>query len=197
VGNQVDAPAGRSLVDAGFGRLFWRMQEAAILADPGTGRILLWNPGAARMFGYTEAEAIGMPIETLVTDRYKYGITLGHDSRAGLEAPIDRATVVELPVRHQDGSTFWAQMSVSPLEDGTLGRGLALAIIREVRPRKRAETVPESRIRASIAAMGVEIGGALADRSTLDEALHRVADALVRHLCLHRDATAAPRVRRS
>jgi hypothetical protein len=29
--------------------------------------------------------------------------------------------------------------------------------------------------------MGVEIGGALADRSTLDEALHRVADALVRH----------------
>jgi PAS domain S-box-containing protein len=33
-----------------------------------TGRIVLGNPAAARMFGYAEAELVGVPIETLVPD---------------------------------------------------------------------------------------------------------------------------------
>jgi PAS domain S-box-containing protein len=182
VGNPVDAAAGRPRADDGFGRLFWCIQEAAVVAEVATGRIMLWNPSAARMFGMGEAEANGMPIEMLLPDLRKHALGLAPDGETGLESPINRGALVELRARHKDGSAFRVHLSLTSLEDSTVGRRLALAIIRDATPDKGAETVPaETHIRPGIAAMGAEIGGALADRTTLDEALRRAADAVVRH----------------
>lgn len=52
----------------GIGRLFYLTSEAIVAADLETGRILLWNPAAERLFGYTSAEAIGMRLEVLVPE---------------------------------------------------------------------------------------------------------------------------------
>src|SRR5207247_798817 len=54
--------------DLGIGRLFWTIREAVIVGDVEGGRIVLWNPAAEAIFGYTEAEAIGQPIEMLIPD---------------------------------------------------------------------------------------------------------------------------------
>ena len=68
----------------GVGRLFWLTSDAIVAADITTGTIVLWNPAAARLFGYEAEEAIGMPLEKLVpsqlagrhvagVDRYRHG----------------------------------------------------------------------------------------------------------------------------
>jgi PAS domain-containing protein len=38
--------------ELGIGELFGRIREAAIVADAGNQRIVLWNPAAANIFGY-------------------------------------------------------------------------------------------------------------------------------------------------
>ena len=45
-------------------------REAIIGADT-RGTIVLWNPGAARMFGYTTAEALGQPLSLLMPPRLR------------------------------------------------------------------------------------------------------------------------------
>jgi PAS domain S-box-containing protein len=54
--------------DLGMGRLFESIRDAVIVADANTGRMVLWNPAAERIFGYSTAEALGMSVERLVPD---------------------------------------------------------------------------------------------------------------------------------
>src|SRR5215211_3833579 len=57
--------------DLGFGRLFDRIQDAVIVADARTQRIVLWNPAAAKMFGYSTHEALKLRVEALVPEPLK------------------------------------------------------------------------------------------------------------------------------
>src|SRR5215212_10392768 len=57
--------------DLGIGRLFESVRDAVIVADVTTGRIVLWNPAAADIFGYPPSEALGLSVEALVPDRLK------------------------------------------------------------------------------------------------------------------------------
>src|SRR5688572_14185320 len=52
----------------GIGHLFWLTSDSIVAANLDDERIVLWNPSAERLFGYTAAEAIGMRLETLVPD---------------------------------------------------------------------------------------------------------------------------------
>src|SRR5215207_8388176 len=62
----------------GIGKLFERIQDAVIVADAETQRIVFWNPAAARMFGYSPSEALELKVEALVPEPLKA------DHRAGI-----------------------------------------------------------------------------------------------------------------
>src|SRR5438093_10918517 len=53
-GRRVAAPL--EPADVGIGRLFWVIREAVIVGSVETGRIVLWNPAAEKLFGYSAAE---------------------------------------------------------------------------------------------------------------------------------------------
>src|SRR5688500_18520036 len=53
--------------DFGIGRLFWVMRDAAMIADAATRRIVLWNPAAEALFRYSAQEAVGLPLERLIS----------------------------------------------------------------------------------------------------------------------------------
>ena len=57
--------------DLGIGRLFERIQDAVIVADARTQRIVLWNPAATNIFGYSASEAHELSVVDLVAEYLK------------------------------------------------------------------------------------------------------------------------------
>jgi PAS domain S-box-containing protein len=130
--------------DLGFGELFERIRDAVIVADAKTQRIVLWNPAAEKMFGYSTSEALGLRVEALVPENLK------DDHRAGIaryaetgHGPyIDSDQPLELPAVRKDDEEIHVELSLSPIGsvDGAFsGRHFVLAIIRDITRRKRAE----------------------------------------------------------
>src|SRR5919107_4336620 len=131
--------------DLGFGRLFERVQDAVIVADASTQRIVLWNAAAARMFGYSVTEAMELRVEALVPERLKAAHRTGiaRYAETGHGPYIDSDAPLDLPAVKKNGEEIRVEMSLSPIspvheaDDGKAQ--FVLAIIRDVTVRKRAE----------------------------------------------------------
>jgi len=110
----------------------------AILIVNRQGRIDFASAQMEKLFGYSCSEIVGASVDTLVPLRFR-GTHGGH--RHGFfNAPRTREMGIgrELFGLRKDGSEFSIEISLSPLEtkDGTV----ALAAIRDVTERKKAET---------------------------------------------------------
>lgn len=127
--------------DLGIGRLFDTIREAVVIADVQTGRIVLWNRAATAVFGHTAEQAVGQPLEMLMPEDlralHRHGLARYRDTGHG--DLIDTQKVLELPALHRDGRTLAIEMSLSPVDDTPVGGRFALAIIRDVSERKKAE----------------------------------------------------------
>src|SRR5690348_262585 len=120
--------------------MFERLFEAApdgVLVTNTQGRILLVNPAAGQMFGYSADELKGQSVEILVPARFR-AAHVGH--LAGYDAnPRSRsiAAGLELYGLRKDGSEFPVDIMLSPV-DGNEGR-LTLCVLRDISRRKHAE----------------------------------------------------------
>lgn len=120
-------------------RLERLMQSApdGILISDGGGRIVLVNEKTSEIFGYSEAELLGYPVEKLIPERYRQAHV---DHRADYyNDPRTRmmGKDLELLARRKDGSEFPVEISLSHEE--TDGQVLATSIVRDVTERKEAE----------------------------------------------------------
>src|SRR5918992_54809 len=97
-------PTALSAEDFGFGRLFWLIRDAVIVGDASTGRIVLWNPAAEALFGYTAEEAVGMSIEALIPEklRARHQAGLACYNRSGVGSIIGSDVPVALPALRKD-----------------------------------------------------------------------------------------------
>jgi len=98
----------------------------AIISTDANGRIILWNSGAETIFGYTEAEALGMPLTDLLSPRHR---------RVHKTAMI--AKTVQLEGLRNDGVEFPIELSLGTwtTEDGFF----YTAIIRDITQRQKTE----------------------------------------------------------
>jgi PAS domain S-box-containing protein len=133
--------------DLGIGQLFHHIRDAVVVADARSGRIVLWNAQATEIFGYSESEALDLPLERLVPERlrerYLAGIAGYRDT--GRDRPIDTGNVLDLPVLHKDGSELQVELTLSPIENPPAGGRYVLAVIRDVTQRGRvADALRES-----------------------------------------------------
>ncbi|MGH2360337.1 MAG: PAS domain-containing protein, partial [bacterium] len=119
--------------------------DAIVLADS-LGTIILWNKAAQTLFGYTEQEAIGQPLTSLMPERYRdahqkglaHVRATGHSKLAGKP--------VELCGLRKDGTEFPLELSLGTWQSGS--RRYFSGIIRDITERKRAEeTLRESQER--------------------------------------------------
>ncbi len=51
-------------------RIVREAADAIVLAGP-DGKITLWNPAAERLFGFTEAEAVGQSLDLIIPEKYR------------------------------------------------------------------------------------------------------------------------------
>jgi PAS domain S-box-containing protein len=118
-------------------RTFQKIVEAApcgmIIIDA-QGTIVLVNPQAEMMFGYTRTELIGSPLEMLVPERFRD--THGAHRQAFARAPSIRQVGVDrdLTARRKDGSEFPVEIGLNlvPGEED----GLVLAAVTDITRRK-------------------------------------------------------------
>jgi PAS domain S-box-containing protein len=110
--------------------------EGIVTADS-AGIIRYWNPGAARMFGLAEAEAIGQPLTVIMPKRF-------HEAHhAGFRRFIDTGEsqlighTVEVAGIRTDGVEFPLEVSLSTWETAN-GRFVS-GILRDITDRKLAE----------------------------------------------------------
>lgn len=126
--------------DLNVGVLFGRLLDAVVIARLGTGRIVLWNPAAEKLFGYSADEAIGRSIELLmpapITQVHRAG--LERYLRTGHGLIIDAGEPVEVPARHKSGDEFRVELALSTVTSSN-GERFAVAVIRDATRRKQLE----------------------------------------------------------
>src|SRR5665213_467862 len=98
-------------------------------------RITSWNRGAERLFGYTAAEAVGMPIAVIIPDdRHEEMLAIFDCFQSG-----ERVEPFDTVRRHKDGASIDVSLSVSPIRnlDGQIVG--ACSVTRDITERKRSE----------------------------------------------------------
>ncbi|MEA2338860.1 MAG: hypothetical protein QOE82_2867 [Thermoanaerobaculia bacterium] len=124
------------LIEAKFGDLLESTPDAIIMANQ-TGRIVLANSQAEKLFSYRHGELLGKLVELLLPARYRSG-HVGHRS-AYFSQPRTRSmgAGLELYGLRKDGTEFPVEISLSPLQ--TDEGPMVMSAIRDITSRKGIE----------------------------------------------------------
>ena len=111
--------------------------EDAIISIDSNQRILLFNQGAEKVFGYGKNEVIGKPLDVLLPQRFAHAHR-GHIEAFAKSPDVSRAMGQrrELFGVRKDGHEFPAEASISKLDLG--GELIFTVILRDITERKRA-----------------------------------------------------------
>jgi diguanylate cyclase (GGDEF)-like protein/PAS domain S-box-containing protein len=96
--------------------------------------VVTWNPAAERMFGWTEAGAIGYPMLTMSPEKSK-----GAENPNTMVRNGDSIDQVELVSQRRDGSFINISLSVAPLKDAAEKQYGYLSIMADITERKAAK----------------------------------------------------------
>ena len=90
--------------------------DAIIVVDAHE-KIVLWNPAATRIFGYSEAEALGNTLDLIIPERQRHRHNEG--CRKSMETGITRygTSLLKVPALHQNGSMLSIAFTVGMLFD--------------------------------------------------------------------------------
>jgi two-component system, cell cycle sensor histidine kinase and response regulator CckA len=111
--------------------------DAFIAIDP-AGRVTDWNAQAAKLFGWSEQEALGKDIASLIVpedQRPQYQARLRRFASSGTGRLVDVPT--EIMALHRSGRLIPVELAIAalPTADGYC----ATAFVRDIAPRKQAE----------------------------------------------------------
>lgn len=107
----------------------------AIITSRVNGEVRNWNNGAAQMFGYSSAEAVGAVLQSLILPVEKRSLLTSAISELGL----GREYGGEFTARRKDGSQFEAFIKLTPHMEAPGTLVAFSAVLRDISTQKRAE----------------------------------------------------------
>ncbi|KJK26409.1 histidine kinase [Burkholderiaceae bacterium 16] len=119
--------------------------DAVIISDA-NGAITLWNPAAERMFGYTQAEAMGKSLDLIIPERLRGRHWEGYDKTMATGITRYGNDLLKVPAADKDGKAMSIAFTVALLRgpDGQIS-GI-VATIRDETMRFQEERALRKRI---------------------------------------------------
>ena len=96
---------------------FVRGMGDAVVISNAQGDIVLWNKAAERIFGYTEAEALGKRLDLITPDRFRHRHWEGYEKSMETGTTRYGSQLLKVPALHQDGRTLSIAFTVTMLFD--------------------------------------------------------------------------------
>jgi PAS domain S-box-containing protein len=99
-----------------LGQLFDVLGDAVIVADP-NGNIVGWNAAASRIFGFSEAEALGQSLTLIIPERLRHRHNVGFDKSIETGTTRYGSQLLKVPANHKEGRTLSIAFTVAMLFD--------------------------------------------------------------------------------
>ncbi|MFA5956517.1 PAS domain-containing protein [Hyphomicrobium sp.] len=104
--------------------------DAVVVSDV-NGAITLWNKAAERMFGYTEAEALGKSLDIMIPERLRQRHWEGYDKTMGTGVTRYGTEVLQVPAVDKAGRSFSIAFTVALLHSADNKVSGIAAVIRD------------------------------------------------------------------
>ena len=118
----------------------------AVIASDASGKIVLWNPGAERIFGHTEAEALGQSLDLITPERLRKRHWEGYDKSMATGTTKYGNDLLRVPAVHKDGRVMSIAFTVAMLFDADRKVSAVVAVIRDETTRFNDERALKKRL---------------------------------------------------
>ena len=119
--------------------------DAIVIADAG-GAIILWNPAAERIFGFTEGEALGQSLDIITPQRLQHRHWEGYHKTMATGVTRYGNDVLRVPAVHKDGRSLSIAFTVALLYAEDKKVSSIVAVIRDETNRFEEERKLRKRI---------------------------------------------------
>ena len=107
------------------------MAGDAIVAAGPDGSIVVWNPAAERVFGYTEGEALGRSLDLIIPERFRQRHWDGYRETMRTGHTKYGTEVLRVPAVHKEGRTLSIAFTVALMRAPDTGARVIAAIVRD------------------------------------------------------------------
>ena len=128
-----------------FQALVWAMGDAVIGAGT-DGAIVLWNPAAERMFGFTAEEALGGSLDLIIPERFRNRHWNGYQQVMRTGRTRYGTDVLRVPALHKDGRKLSIAFTVALLYGREHEIQTIVAIVRDETTRWTEERALRQRV---------------------------------------------------
>jgi PAS domain S-box-containing protein len=152
------APAPEATMDDALYRQIVEGSPDAIILGDREGRIRLWNPAAAAMFGFSAAEAVGASMDLIIPERLRGRHWEGYRRvMASGESRYGAGDLLAVPAVTKDGRTLSIEFTIQMLRAPGGELVGTVAVIRDVTKRFQRDREAARRLKeleARVAATG-------------------------------------------
>ncbi|MEO6842421.1 MAG: PAS domain S-box protein [Bradyrhizobium sp.] len=123
-------------IPSGLGEALLNSGSDAIIATDREGRIIFWNPGAERMFGFTALEAAGQSLDLIIPEnlRARHWAGYRHTMATG-ESRYGHGDLLSVPGLTKDGRRISVEFTIVMLRGEQQDVTGTVAVMRDVTKR--------------------------------------------------------------
>lgn len=128
------------------GQLLDAIGDAIVAADA-QGKIVFWNAGAQRLFGYASAEALGRSLDLIIPERFRQRHWAGYEKTMRSGRTRYGEQVLRVPALRKDGRALSIAFTVGLLKGEGEGVEAIVALVRDDTAQWNEERELRKRIR--------------------------------------------------